>query len=186
MDTSDTIQKALSFLSRGKIILYPTDTIWGIGCDATNEKAIRKVNELKDRKPNQPLLILVSDTDMLQYYVEEMPAFVLEQLGSFPRPTTIIYPKAKNLPVSLLGDNSSIGIRIVDHHLITKLIAEYGKPLVSTSANKSGTPAPRSFNEINKLLLHKVDYCFPLNIETYQKSPSDIYKIEGEKLIKIR
>lgn len=186
MDNIETIVKAKSFLLQGKIILYPTDTIWGIGCDATNSEAIIKINTLKERHSNQPLLILVSDTDMLKHYVEDIPVFVLKQLNTFTQPTTIIYPNAKNLPNILLGKNCSIGIRVIKHHIITKLIAQFGRPLVSTSANKTGKTAPQTFDEIDHTILNQVDYVFQPNMKFCKKIPSDIFRIEKETLIKIR
>ena len=174
-------------LEKGGIILYPTDTVWGIGCDATNADAIKKLYNIKKRPSNQPSLILVNNLKMLTNYVEEIPFFVLNYLLEHcDRPTTIIYQKAKNLPGNLLGQNGSIGIRIIKHRFTQALIKNFGKPIVSTSANFSGHPTPKHFNDISPELIQHIDYAVN-RFRTYRnKKSSDILKIENNKLVKIR
>ena len=185
--TSKDLQ-IVNVLKKGQVILYPTDTIWGIGCDATNEKAIVRINAIKKRQQGQPLTILVSDVEMLKNYVEEVPAFIYEQLNLFTKPTTIIYSHAKNLPNSLLGNDNSVGIRVVkDYRFLNQVIKRFSKPLVSTSANVSGQPAPQKFNDILPGIIKRVDYVVPRQFEiSGKKQASDIYKISGNHLIKIR
>ncbi len=145
-------------LSNGGVILYPTDTIWGLGCDATNEEAIKRIIKIKGRDSSKNLLILVKDEKMLRSYVEDIPPAALELLRSAPQPTTIIYPKAKNLPIHLLSNSESIGIRIPKHDYCQRLLGEFAKPIVSTSANPSGQPSPECFSQIDSRILESVDY----------------------------
>ncbi len=182
------LQIVLNVLKKGEIILYPTDTIWGIGCDATNEKTIARVNVIKKRQQGQPLTILVNDVEMLKKYVEEVPEFIYEQLNLFTKPVTIIYPHAKNLPDNLLAIDKSVGIRIVkDYAYLNQLITLFGKPLVSTSANLSGQQSPKKFDDISSEIIRQVDYIMPRQYEmSGTKQASDIYKISGNDLIKIR
>ena len=172
-------------LREGGIILYPTDTVWGIGCDATNVEAINRVNRIKNRQHGQPLLVLVDSVEMLRKYVTEIPDFVLEKLKTFQNPTTIIYPNAKNLPEILLGDNQSIGIRIVKSAFIKVILKKLEFPIVSTSANVSGQPTPKQFDDISPEIISQMDFVLPKWRERNAKA-SDIYKIEGKKLVKVR
>lgn len=187
MITKD-LQIILNILKNGEVILYPTDTIWGIGCDATNEKAIARVNAIKKRPQGQPLTILVSNVEMLKNYVEEVPVFIYKQLNLFTKPVTIIYPHAKNLPVNLLADDYSVGIRIVkDYPFLNQVITLFNKPLVSTSANLAGQPTPQQFDDIPLEIIRQVDYVVPRQYEMGGiKQASDIYKISGNELIKVR
>lgn len=174
-------------LNRSGIILYPTDTVWGIGCDATNATAIEKLYALKKRKKEQPLIILVSSIDMLKEYVEDIPVFVLDFLNTLKKPTTIIYPKAKKLPDILLSSDKSIGIRLVQKYIIHDIILKFGKPIVSTSANFSGKPVPKNYKSIDSELITLVDFVVPEKYDISENvKPSDIYKIVDDKLIQIR
>ena len=173
-------------LREGGIILYPTDTVWGIGCDATNEEAIERLNGVKKRKKGQPLIVLVNDLLMLMKYVETVPEFVLNFFEKSKYPTTIIYPNPKNLPDNLLAEDGSIGIRIVMHNYLAQLIKVFGKPLVSTSANFSGQPTPASFDEISESLITQVDYVVKRYHGLKNPRTSDIYKITDKGLEKIR
>lgn len=150
--------KETDVLKVGGVILYPTDTVWGLGCDATNEESIKRIIEIKGRDSGKNLLILVKDEDMLKDYVEHIPEKALDVLRTAIQPTTIIYPKAKNLPIHLLSGNESIGIRIPNHEFCQRLLSEYGKPIVSTSANISGEPTPLCFSQIDNRILKAVDY----------------------------
>ncbi len=160
---------AISNLKKGKIILYPTDTIWGIGCDATNEEAIKKIYKIKNRDINKPFIVLVSDIEMLKKYVENLHPRIETLLYYHNRPLTIIYKKAKNLPDILTGDKGSIAIRVIKEKVISKLIEKFGKPIVSSSANIAGEPFPRSYEEINQKIKKEVDYILPYK----QNIPSD-------------
>ncbi len=165
-------------LSNGGVILYPTDTIWGLGCDATNEAAIRRIIKIKGRDSGKNLLILVKDEEMLRSYVEYIPQQALQLLHFSNQPTTIIYPKAKNLPIHLLSNSESIGIRIPKHDFCQSLLAEFGKPIVSTSANFSTQPSPCCFSQIDSRLLELVDYVSEVQRDSVaQSTGSSIFLI---------
>ncbi len=180
--------KETEVLKVGGVILYPTDTVWGLGCDATNEESIKRIIEIKGRDSGKNLLILVKDEDMLKDYVEQIPEKALDVLRTAIQPTTIIYPKAKNLPIHLLSGNESIGIRIPNHEFCQRLLSEYGKPIVSTSANISGEPTPLCFSQIDNRILKAVDYVSLCEREecTEQKASSIILIDENNNLKQIR
>ncbi len=177
----------IEILNKGGIILYPTDTIWGLGCDATQPLAIKRIIELKGRDNSKNLLLLVSDLDMLRDYVEEIPQEALDLMDKHNTPITIIYPKSKNLPINLLSQDDSIGIRIPNHKYCQSLLKEFGKPIISTSANLSNEPSPISFQTISQTIKQGVDFISSIEQDKTSTQASSIYKItiEGE-LIKIR
>ncbi|MGB1248007.1 MAG: L-threonylcarbamoyladenylate synthase [Chitinophagales bacterium] len=165
-------------LEEGKVILCPTDTLWGLSADATNEEAVNKIFELKNRPKEKSFVILVADEDMLSNYVHEVPSEVADFLNNTTKPTTIIYPKAKNLPQSVCAKNGSIAIRIVNQMFCKKVIEQLGKPIVSTSANYSGEPTPQTFDEISEQLKNSVDFVVPKASESSAKSKaSSILKV---------
>ena len=131
----EEIQKALEVLRNGGIILYPTDTVWGIGCDATNANAVEKIYSIKQRDPNKSMLILCSDIEQLEKYVVSLPQVASDVMQNNSKPTTIIYPEARNLPASLVANDGSIGIRIPNMEFCQALLRTFGKPIVSTYAN---------------------------------------------------
>jgi L-threonylcarbamoyladenylate synthase len=182
------LQNSLSVLNNGGIIIYPTDTIWGIGCDATHVEAVENIYRIKKREPSQSMLILAADTLMLEQYVVEIPEEALQLIKKAENPITVIYPKAKNLPENLLAADGSIGIRIPKDEFCLQLIRKLGKPIVSTSANFSGKSFPRNFSEIDPDLLKIVDYTVRWRQEDLKPAlPSSIYKIEpGGKITTIR
>ncbi|MDL2326679.1 threonylcarbamoyl-AMP synthase [Bacteroidales bacterium OttesenSCG-928-A14] len=159
MDTE--IKKCVDLLKQGKIILYPTDTIWGIGCDATNEEAIARLFRIKQRSENKSMLILLDKSDRLPLYVGKIPLIAWDLLSHAYRPTTFIYPTAINLPKQLIHPDGTIAIRIVNDPFCKKLIAGLGKPIISTSANLSGQEAPQTFSDISPDLFNKVDHVVP-------------------------
>jgi len=168
-------------LKKGKIILYPTDTVWGLGCDATNKEAVSKIYQLKNREENKSLVILVNSVEMLRNYVEEVPDKVLEIIKNTIQPTTIIYNNAKNLANNTIAADGSIAIRIPEDAFCLDLIEKLGKPIVSTSANRSGEETPKSFSEISQSVLEGVDYIVNLNRDKITNKSSTILKInEGE------
>lgn len=152
------ISKAFNVLKAGGIILYPTDTIWGIGCDATNPEAVSKIYKIKQREDSKSMLILIDKPGRIPSYVSEMPDLAWDLIELTDKPLTIIYQKAKNLAPNLISSDGSIGIRVVNHEFCSKLIGRLGKPIVSTSANISGKPSPKSFYEIDKVIKEKVDF----------------------------
>ena len=152
------IEKSLEVLKRGGVILYPTDTVWGIGCDACNRAAVERIFAIKRRSEARTMLVLVDGRDMLSEYVDEVPDIAVKLMDEAVNPLTIIYPKARNLPDNLVADDGSIGIRIVNDSFCRQIIRAFGKPVVSTSANISGEPAPATFDDISGEIKAAMDY----------------------------
>ena len=148
---TEDIKKACEVMAAGGIILYPTDTIWGIGCDATNEKAVQRVYELKRRTDNKAMLVLMDSEAKLDRYVSDVPDIAWDLISVSDKPLTIIYSSAKNLATNLLGADGSVGIRITNEEFSKKLCERFRKPLVSTSANVSGEPSPANFRLYREL-----------------------------------
>ncbi|MCX7954100.1 MAG: L-threonylcarbamoyladenylate synthase [Bacteroidales bacterium] len=177
------IKNCIFHLQQGNVILCPTDTIWGLSCDATNPNAINKINKIKGRT-SKPYIILVHSMAMVLKYVKEVPEVAYELVEKTEEPLTIIYPQAKNLPEILLPPDKSIAIRIVKNEFCNKLIKQFKKPIVSTSANFSNDPPPLSFKEINEKIKSQVDYIVNYNIdETTTKKPSKIIKVNADNSI---
>ena len=158
MQFDDDINKCLEVLRRGGIILYPTDSIWGIGCDATNEDAVRRIYELKRRSDNKAMLVLLDSAEHLDHYVVDVPEMAYELIDVAVEPLTIIYDGAYNLAKNLLGDDDSVGIRISHERFSQTLCERFHKPIVSTSANISGTKSAMTFAEIADEIKQGVDY----------------------------
>lgn len=154
----EEIQAAVDILKDGGIILYPTDTVWGIGCDATNEEAVAKVFELKKRSDTKSLITLVSDADMLGRYVKVIPEAAINLIEVNDKPMTIIYPGAMNLAPNVIAADGSVGIRIPMSDFCRELVRRFRKPIVSTSANISGEPAPAFYEEIPIGIIEAVDW----------------------------
>ena len=154
----EDIKKCIEVLNCGGLILYPTDTIWGIGCDATCEEAVKKVFALKQRADNKAMIVLLDSAEHLDHYVVDVPEMALELLDVAVKPLTIVYDGAFNVARNLLGENDSLGIRVPHDTFCQRLCAEFGKPIVSTSANVSGTPSAKTFSEISDYIKHGVDY----------------------------
>ena len=150
--------KAFEILRKGGIILYPTDTIWGIGCDATNAEAVNKIYQIKQREDSKSMLVLIDKVGRIPSYITEMPDLAWDLVELSEKPLTIIYPNAKNLAKNLIAPDGSIGIRVANHEFCSKLIGRFGKPIVSTSANISGKPSPKSFYDIDEKIKENVDY----------------------------
>ena len=171
------VHEAVDALKRGEVILYPTDTIWGIGCDATNPDAIEKIYQIKARDLNKPLLVILDDDRKLNRYIKKVPEVAWDLLDHADKPITIIYPEAYNMAKNLPADDGSIGIRIVNHDFCKALLRKFNKPIVSTSANFSGEPSPRSFDEISQKLKETVDYVVHSRIKTGTNKASSIIKL---------
>lgn len=182
METNFTkeIQKTISILKKGGIVIYPADTIWGIGCDATDKQAVEKIYALKKRSESKSMIVLVSDMDMLQHYVKEIPQKLHCVIGGAPRPTTVIYKNPVNLAENVIAGDNTVGIRIVEDDFCQTLIRTYGKPIISTSANFSGKPSPKTFNEIDKKLLDNVDYVVNLHRDKKPGIPSRIVRFKSD------
>jgi L-threonylcarbamoyladenylate synthase len=175
---SQDISQALEVLRSGGTILYPTDTIWGIGCDATNFQAVKRVYEIKRREDVKSMLVLMGNPNMLNSYITEVPEIAWDLIEVSDKPLTIIYPKAKNLAINLIAPNGSIGIRLTDEPFAQQLIQRFRKPVVSTSANISGQKTPRNFFEISEEIKNAVDYVVQYRRNDLAKStPSSIIKL---------
>ena len=155
------MQKAIETLKNGGVILYQTDTVWGIGCDATNTEAVQKIIDLKERSSDKSFIILLDNDTKLNRYVKNVPEIAWDLIEFSTVPTTIIYPEGYNLANNVLAVDKSIGIRIVKEGKCNELIRKFGKPIVSTSANFKNKPTPLSFEDIDQRILAKVDYVLP-------------------------
>ena len=184
----EDLQNALRVLREGGVILYPTDTVWGIGCDATNAEAVARVYEIKKRVDSKAMLVLLDGAGKLQGYLDKVPetAWMLLEANEGQRPMTIIYPHAKHLASNLLAEDGSVGIRITSELFSKALCEQLRRPIVSTSANFSGEPAAKTFNEISEELKAAVDYVcmFRRNDQTIHQ-PSSIIKIDEKERITI-
>lgn len=187
-DPENELKKVVEIIEEGKIILYPTDTIWGIGCDATNANAIKRIYELKRREEKKSLIILVNDVDMIKRYVNYPSEKLLFYLNQQQRPTTCIFQKAFNLPDILVNEDGTIAIRIVNDVFCKMLISELKKPLVSTSANISGEAFPANFLAVSDEIKNGVDYIVQHRQKDLSESdPSSIIKLsESGEIEKIR
>jgi L-threonylcarbamoyladenylate synthase len=186
MTYEEDIKESLKTLRQGGIILYPTDTIWGLGCDPTNETAVSKIFKIKARDESKSLIILVDGLSMIERYVEDCPEVAFELAGVSDSSLTIIYPKGKNLAEGVCGKDNSIAIRICHDEFCSELITRFRKPIVSTSANSSGSPSPANFKEIDKTLIEKVD--FVVNYRQNDRSESiasPVIKVNPDGTIKI-
>jgi len=181
-----SVEQALQTLRAGGIILYPTDTIWGIGCDATDEKAIARIYRLKHRDDSKSMIILLADKrDILKYTANPDPS-VFDYLQQSPRPTTVIYENALGLPDNLVNADGSIAIRIVKETFCKMLIKRLGRPIVSTSANISGQSAPRNFTDVSQEIIQGVDYAVDYRQDDRTEAVSSrIIKISGDGKIEI-
>ena len=144
----DDIKNACEVMQAGGIILYPTDTIWGIGCDATNEKAVKKVYEIKKRTDSKALIVLVGNQQKVDFYVRDVPEIAWDLIELTNKPLTVVYSNARNLATNLLAEDGSVGIRVTHEEFSKKLCDRFKKAIVSTSANVSGMPTPMNFSEI--------------------------------------
>ena len=172
------IETAITFLKKGKLILYPTDTVWGIGCDATSSKAIKNLYNLKKRDEGKAMICLVNDYQMLKSYIPKISISQLSYLNS-KIPTTVIFENSKGVSEKALGENKSIAMRIPKHNFCNKLITKFGKPIISTSANISNKQSPLNFHQIENEILDGVDYVVNLEKETVTKKTSRIIKVDS-------
>lgn len=182
---NNELSKALETLREGGLILYSTDTIWGIGCDASNIEAVQKIYKLKKRVETKAMICLVADDRMLKKYVKEVPSAALEIIDVTDTPTTIIYDDPQNLAKNLIGDDNTIAIRIPDDEFCYQLSRKLNGAIVSTSANISGESTPRSFKEISGEILKGVDYVVNLHREKKPGNPSSIIKLGKNGIVKI-
>jgi L-threonylcarbamoyladenylate synthase len=182
----EDITKALETLKNGGVILYPTDTVWGLGCDATNETAVQKIYAIKNRSDSKSMLILLENPALLDRYIEEVPNIAWDLIEISTTPLTIIYPGARNLAKSLIAEDGSIGIRFTKESFTRELLGKFRKPLVSTSANISGQPAPTIFAEISGDIKSQVDYIVQHRQDDKTPAkPSGIIKLQVNGQIEI-
>ncbi|HRZ96674.1 MAG TPA: L-threonylcarbamoyladenylate synthase [Paludibacter sp.] len=180
------ISNAFNVLIKGGVILYPTDTVWGLGCDATNEDAVKRIFEIKKRTDTKAMLVLIDNPAKLQGYVNEIPEMAWDLIELSEKPLTIIYPEAKNLAKNLVSNDKTIGIRVTNELFSKKLCERFRKAIVSTSANVSGEKTPATFKEITEEIKSSVDYVvnFRQNESTLPK-PSSIIKLGIGNVIQI-
>lgn len=183
MNISDQIKNeistCISILKSGGVILYPTDTVWGIGCDATNESAVQKIYTLKKREESKSMIVLIDVAEKLNKYVKQVPAQAWDMVEYSEKPLTIVYPAGIGLAKNLFADDGTVAIRVVKNDFCKQLIYRFGRPLVSTSANITGNDTPLMFSDIDPYILSQVDYVVNLPEEKIKKgTPSTILKME--------
>ncbi len=175
---SDDIKQTIEILRMGGVVLYPTDTVWGIGCDATSVSAVQRIYQIKQRQDSKAMIVLVDNEIRLNQYIREIPEIAWQLLEVVDKPTTIVYPGAKNIAPNLLAEDGSIGMRIIRDEFCQKLISQFKKPIVSTSANVSGEKSPSFFLEISENILTSVDYIVKWRQnDKVPRKPSSVIKL---------
>jgi L-threonylcarbamoyladenylate synthase len=180
------IRNAVETMRKGGVILYPTDTIWGLGCDATNAEAVKRIYDIKQRSDSKALIVLVDSEVKVQFYVKEVPDVAWDIIEMSNKPTTIIYDGARNLAENLLADDGSVGLRVTNEAFSKQLCSRFKRAIVSTSANISGQPAPHNFKEISEDILSQVDYIVKYRQDdTTSFTASTIIKLGAHNDVKI-
>lgn len=181
------IRKAIEVLNAGGVILYPTDTVWGLGCDATNKEAVQKIYKIKQREESKSLILLMEEFELVSKFVANFDEKSVKRIiNNSEKPTTVIYQGAKNLASNVIADNGSVAIRITNEIFSNQLCKSFGKPIVSTSANISGEPTAQNFSEISELLINSVDYVVAYKqADTANPEPSRILLINEKKEIQV-
>ncbi len=174
----EEVRQSLAVLKNGGTILYPTDTVWGIGCDATNPKAVEKVYAIKQRAESKSLIILLDSFEKINYYVEKVPDVAFDLVSNMDTPLTIIYSGAKNMAPNVIASDGTIAIRVVNEEFCRQLILRFGKPIVSSSANIADEPTPLMFSNINPEIISNVDYVVNLKHDIFNRAkPSTIIRL---------
>ncbi len=182
----EDIEAAVNVLRSGGLILYPTDTVWGIGCDATNDKAVEKIYGLKNRNEEKSMIILVAEETQILHYTGEATPVIFDYIKGIHKPTTVIYEKAQSLAKNLVNKDGSIGIRIVKDEFCQALLRAFGKAIVSTSSNISGYPPPSFFRDIDMSIKNGVDYIVQhRQDDLIVASPSTVVKLAEDGTIKV-
>jgi len=182
----DDVMNALRVLRAGGVILYPTDTVWGLGCGATNALAVRKVFDIKQRDDSRSLIILVNSVSMLERYVVDPPEVALQMAEWSQKPLTIVYDRGRSLAEGVASADGSVGVRICSDPFCDELITAFRKPIVSTSANISGTDAPALFDEISQEVINAADYvCLYKQYDRSRSSASSVIKVSANGAVKI-
>jgi L-threonylcarbamoyladenylate synthase len=184
-DINTEILNAYEVIKNGGIILYPTDTVWGIGCDATNPEAVAKIYKLKQRAETQSMICLMNGEKMMYNVFKDIPEVAWQILDLSEKPTTIILDKPRNVAPNIIAPDNSLGIRIVKEPFCFKLLERMKKPLVSTSANISGQPTPIAFKDINPEIIKGVDYVVKLYHDKVAGKPSTIIKLTSDSQVKV-
>lgn len=179
------IHNAYEVIKEGGIILYPTDTVWGIGCDATNEEAVKKIYALKQREETKSMIVLINGERMMYNVFAKIPEVAWEILDHSERPTTLILDQPKNVAKNIIAEDNTLGIRMVKEPFCFKLMERMKRPLVSTSANISGEPTPMNFKEISPEIIKGVDYVVNLHQDKVCKKPSAIIKLTLDSQVKV-
>lgn len=179
------VHNAFEVIKNGGIILYPTDTVWGIGCDATNEEAVKKIFALKQREESKSMIVLVNGERMMHQVFNEIPEVAWQILDFAEKPTTLILDKPKNVAKNIIAEDNSLAVRMVTEPFCYKLMERMKKPLVSTSANISGMFTPKSFKEISPEILKGVDYVVNLHHDKICSNPSTIIKLTLDSQVKV-
>ncbi len=182
---TEEINNCIKVLIEGGLILYPTDTVWGIGCDATNEEAIKKIYTLKKRVDSKSMICLVANDAMLEKYVEKVPEVAYDLIELQTKPITIIYDQPRGVAQNLIAADNTLGIRVASDQFCKYLIQRFKKPIVSTSANISGFPTPRNFKEIGHEIIKGVDYVVNLHRDKENSTPSSIIKLGNDGTVKV-
>lgn len=185
MSMKEEIERCVSILNKGGLILFPTDTVWGIGCDATNEEAVKKVYQLKKRPDTKAMSCLVAHTRMLERHVYEVPDPAYDLIEFSNKPVTIIYDRPLNVAKNLIGSDDTLGIRVASDEFCQRLTARLKRPVVATSANFSDRPTPRGYAEIDEKILKGVDYIVNLHRDKKNGPPSMIIRLGNSGLVKI-
>jgi len=182
----EDIKEACRIMNEGGVILYPTDTIWGIGCDATNPEAVRRVYEIKQRADSKAMIVLVDSPVKVDFYVDDVPEVAWDLIELTEKSLTIIYSGARNLAPNLLAEDGSVGIRVTTEKFSHQLCQRFRKAIVSTSANISGQPSPGNFNDISDVIKSSVDYIVSYRQDDLSRpAPSGIIKLDKGGVIKI-
>lgn len=179
------LNKAKEILESGGVILYPTDTIWGIGCDATNEEAVSRVYAIKKRIDSKSLICLVANIPMLERHFDHIPEAAYDIIDLSDKPTTLVLDHPKNVAKNVVASDNSLGVRVAKDTFCRYLIQNFKKPIVSTSANISGEASPKNFKEISEDILKAVDYIVPLEPEFNNNKPSTIIRLKNNGEVKI-
>ncbi|WP_298121491.1 L-threonylcarbamoyladenylate synthase [Flavobacterium sp.] len=185
MDINTEVHNAFEVIKNGGIILYPTDTVWGIGCDATNEEAIKKIYALKQRDDSKSMIVLMNGEKMMYNVFKEIPDVAWEILDLSEKPTTLILDNPRNVAANIIAEDKTLGVRLVKEPFCFKLMERMKRPLVSTSANISGNVTPKTFKEISPEIIKGVDYVVNLQHDKVCKNPSTIIKLTLDNQVKI-
>ena len=184
-DINQEVHKAFEIIKEGGIILYPTDTVWGIGCDATNPEAVAKIYQLKQREETKSMIVLMNGEKMIYNVFKEVPEVAWQIIDLSEKPTTIILDQPRNVATNLIASDNTLGIRLVKEPFCFKLMEKMKKPLVSTSANISGQPTPIAFKDISQDIIKGVDYVVNLHQDKIAGKPSTIIKLTNDSQVKV-